>query len=1228
MKRTLLLFILFILQNNVHSQSCNNWLKTQLVGQSVKIGDLDVVGNQMTVEAEINRIFPYVGTYIYAGDIVSKHAGPPNANYLLRPNNVEITTTNGYFITPPICNIELNKTYHIALVYNGTSLKFYRNGFLMSQVAATGDLFQNDLITTIGDYAYSTPVGTNFLGYINEVRIWNVARSQVQIKSFMNIALPSPTTQPGLLAYYTFDGLLNKQGNSTWNGTLTGAASINNTNPNCILIADSCQAPTFISNIINDYTPVLSLGICTNTINVVDAAKYNVGDTVLIIQMQGAVIDSTNTAAFGTITDYKNAGNYEFNYIKTKTGNAIELKNNLTRQYDLPNGKVQLIRVPYYNTATISSTLTCLPWDGSVGGVLAFNVKDTLDLQSNIDVSGKGFLAGVGVNQNASSFYCFENNFFYPSNVQYLATAKGTGITTLQPDKLFGKGAAANAGGGGNSHNSGGGGGANGNAGGFGGYQFEGCGSVFDNRGIGGKQLAYSNAGNKIFMGGSGGSGHANNPTNFISNGGNGGGIIIVQSGFLQTNSNSIIANGGNAIECGSTGSNCHEGMGGGGAGGTILTGITKYIDNASIQTKGGKGGDMTAAGFNRVGPGGGGGAGVVWFTQPSLPPTISIINSGGINGVCTAYANDPWGTTPGSNGLNLFNLSLPIDLISFKKNIDSVRIKETATACKIFDFKSLEYINTNPVIGWQWFFGDGATSTSQNTAHTYTTSGTYNVKLVATDANGCKDSTTKDITINLPIADAGIDTSFCSNLPVTRTLQASGGGSYAWTPSIYLDNSTAQNPVATITASTRFYLTVTNALGCQAKDSITLTINANPTVKTLTDTAVCKGNMLVLNTTPGILSYQWSPGIYLSDSTIGNPVYKDTISHTLYVTGINSFGCKGKDTINIFIKSLPFVKTINDSTICKNINILLSTSGAQTYLWSPATGLSNPNISSPFFVGTQSQTYAVTGTAANGCKASDTIAITVKSPLNFNAPPDNSLCKNSSVRLNGNNGNAVDYLWSPAAYLDNASVINPVASPGTTTIFNVTITDKICNTDSIFSVLVTVNPLPVIVASKSNDLSCAITSALLGASGAQSYSWSPAGSLNDPAIATPIAKPAVNTIYLVTGTDLNGCKNKDSVTVLVKLGSNNFVVPNAFTPNGDGINDCFSIKYWGEAQSLIFIIYSRWGEKMFETNTINTCWDGKFKGQPSAAGNYVYYIKAKTLCGEFIKKGNVILIR
>jgi gliding motility-associated-like protein len=200
---------------------------------------LDITGDKITVEATFNRTAGWSGPDLYQGDLVSKHEGPNDCNYLLRPGSAEITTTNGYYKTPEICEIKLNKTYHAAMVYDGSTLKFYRNGFLMSQIAASGDLYQNDWETQIGLYFHQA-VQENLIGYINEVRIWKITRTQAEIRMYMNQQLPNPQATPGLLAYYRFDNLLNKQGNAAWNGSLGGGASVNQTNPNCAFVADSC----------------------------------------------------------------------------------------------------------------------------------------------------------------------------------------------------------------------------------------------------------------------------------------------------------------------------------------------------------------------------------------------------------------------------------------------------------------------------------------------------------------------------------------------------------------------------------------------------------------------------------------------------------------------------------------------------------------------------------------------------------------------------------------------------------------------------------------------------------------------------------------------------------------------------------------------------------------------------------------------------------------------------
>ncbi|WP_256381571.1 gliding motility-associated C-terminal domain-containing protein [Flavihumibacter sp. ZG627] len=246
----LLLLFQFIILNEILAQTpivplatdCNSWLNIKAPGGGVRIGDLDIPGNHLTVEAMITRTaLPLDTTSHGQGDIVSKQSDPNDANYLLRADRAEITTTNGYFRTAPVCKFESNKTYHIAMVYNGNTLKFYRNGFLLSEVPCSGNMITNNWITTIGEYAWQPGYyGTALIGYINEVRIWDVARTQDELRTYLNNPLPSPTTQTGLKAYYQFDDLQNKQGNASWNGSIVGDAAINATNPLCSFVQDSC----------------------------------------------------------------------------------------------------------------------------------------------------------------------------------------------------------------------------------------------------------------------------------------------------------------------------------------------------------------------------------------------------------------------------------------------------------------------------------------------------------------------------------------------------------------------------------------------------------------------------------------------------------------------------------------------------------------------------------------------------------------------------------------------------------------------------------------------------------------------------------------------------------------------------------------------------------------------------------------------------------------------------
>ena len=1213
--------------------------------------------------------------------------------------------------------------------------------------------------------------------------------------------------------------------------------------------------------IINEYTPAISLDVCKNILNVENGAAFNPGDTVLLIQMKGAGMDSTNSVAFGNIIDYKNCGNYEFNFVKSRSGNNIELLNKVVRQYDLPNGSVQLVRVPYFQNYTVTQKLTCLPWDGRKGGVLAFNVQNNLSLAANIDVSGKGFKGGAAM--NTSNYVCNVDSFFVYDNSGKYCAPKGEGI--YNSSRLYGRGKLVNGGGGGNSTNAGGAGGGNGGTGGSGGKQYIGplCNNNFTNGGIGGSGLNYSNAVSKIFLGGGGGAGHGNE--NLTTDAGNGAGIVLISANTINANAYKILANGATPLNF--AGAN-EDGRSGGGAGGTVLLAHNALVGNLAVEIKGGNGdySNATPPLITNHGPGGGGGGGVFWTNKASIDPNLSINVSGGINGTNINWGNDPWGATPGSVGQTVTGLLWPIATTLFKPNIDSVRIDTARIDCSRFNFNGLSYTNSYPVTSWQWYFGDGGIANTQNTSHTYSTTGTYPVKLVITDVNGCKDSITVNVTtgsfsfdfnysinpcspltvqfngigtgVDVPDGDLGDgstwtgqinplhtygsagnylvqyyvtsgpcrdtirktisigviqdnivlapDTTICFG--TTKQILTAAALGFCWTPTTWLDNPNSPQPTTSTPQSITYYYTaevtgtnlITNSnfssgnsgftseynfassnttegqyyVGTNPntwhgalnncvdhttgngnmlmingapvanvnvwKQTLTVTPNTNyafstwvqsisapnpaqlqfsinskdlgtlitasvpacnwtqfyttwnsganttatisivnkntqamgndfalddisfaavyikrDSVKITVDTAIvvtsndfmiCAGQSVQLNTT-GAQQYSWSPVSGLSNSAIGNPTATPTSSTQYVVSGTNVNGCVDTDTVNVNLFPAPQMTISNDTSICRNSSVQLFATGGISYSWTPVNTLNNPSISNPVASPVDSTKYYVNITDAI-CTYLDSVQVNVLPPPVFSVNANTMVCLKDSVQLNASGGDV--YSWQPSSSLTNGNISNPLAFPTTTTTYSVTITETTCNLSTTLTTEVSVNPLPVVTASKSNDIDCSQDKSQLTATGANQYSWLPSGSLNNPLVSNPIASPGATTQYIVKGTDLNGCESIDTVAVNVDaVNKGGYLMPTAFTPNNDGLNDCYRIKYWGVIYELEFSIYNRWGERIFYSSNPDACWDGTYKGVKLDAAVFVYVIKAKTNCqSEVFRKGTFALIR
>lgn len=981
-----------------------------------------------------------------------------------------------------------------------------------------------------------------------------------------------------------------------------------------ILVSDSV--------IINDYASALQFDPCNNELSVDNASNFQPGDTVVLMQMKGAVIDSSNSSAFGTITQYNNAGNYEFNIVKSKAGNTLTLLNVLKRNYDIPNGKVQLIRVPYFDHFDSSKVVTCLPWDGSKGGVLILNVKNDINLKADIDVSGKGFRHGGRLQD--SRVTANATGYFYNA-ASNNGGEKGEGVYATDILRKYGRGAQANGGGGGNAHNAGGGGGGNGGAGGTGGDQYEPLKTIMDqNGGKGGKELLTNPVVNKLFLGGAGGMGQANDLEEFSA--GNGGGIAIMIANQLNSNGFQIKANGQDGEQAPNP-TLCKDGMPGGGAGGTILLDIPNITTATSIAAKGGNGADQIAMAYNgRFGGGGGGGGGVVATTQGVLSPLFSVDVSGGINGVCVAYGNDAWGATPGNGGKIIPVFPLMKANQQFIRNIDSVRITTQLQNCNEMTVSGIPYVQNFPVATWLWDFGDGNSSNVQNPIHTYSNEGSYNIKLIISDMNGCRDSISTQVIAYSTQISLSNDTSICEKNTVQFT--AWGGNTYQWTPAATLNDPNIANPVATPLATTKYFVKVTKAAGCEITDSVLVTVNNLPNIIKSPDTTICIGTSASLLVSGGA-QYTWSPAATLNNPGISNPMASPIQTTNYKVLVTSSEGCTKEDSIKVDLFPEQKIQAVADPLVCMHTSVNLSATGGNSFIWSPQNMVVDPASGNTTSVPLSASTlFYLTIKDVNSCTYQDSVEIKVKPEKVFSISADTTVCMNSNVVVAASGGDQYQWLL-PAGISDpgNASVNWP--STGNTT-FSVVVSENECGQkDTLFTTVSTL-PLPQVTAQSSNDISCAVPFAKLSAVGnGRTFEWSPATGLSDPHINNPVATPKTNTVYIVTVTDGNGCRNTDSVLINVKFTDKVFAgMPNAFTPNGDGINDCFGLRPFGQVKNLDFRIYNRFGQLVFQANNSNDCWNGTFKGVPQDAGVFVFTVTGSTECQQINYKGTVTLIR
>ena len=415
---------------------------------------------------------------------------------------------------------------------------------------------------------------------------------------------------------------------------------------------------------------------------------------------------------------------------------------------------------------------------------------------------------------------------------------------------------------------------------------------------------------------------------------------------------------------------------------------------------------------------------------------------------------------------------------------------------------------------------------------------------VLVTSGVGCTSTDIVDVIVNQnPIADAGADQTICDGFSATIGGSPTGpsGVTFSWSPIASLSSATIGNPIATPTATTTYTVTITDGNGCTSTDQVEVTVNPSPIVDAGTDIALCIGGSTTIGgspTGPTGSTYSWSPSVSLNDPTLANPIASPatTTTYTVVVTDAN--GCTNTDDIIVSINLLPIADAGLDTAICLGSSTPIGGSPTgptgSTYLWTPNIGLSNSVLSNPIASPTVTTTYSVLVTDANGCTASDDVVVNVNPLPVVDAGIDGVVCLNDTLQVGGapTGPSGSVYLWSPAATIVDPTVANPLVFPTVNTTYTVIVTDinGCVNTDD---VLVSVNPLPIIDAGDSAYVCPGFSEQLL-ATGGVSYVWDADPTLSNLNISNPVANPLVSTTYYVEGTDANGCRNRDSIFVLV----------------------------------------------------------------------------------------------
>ena len=558
----------------------------------------------------------------------------------------------------------------------------------------------------------------------------------------------------------------------------------------------------------------------------------------------------------------------------------------------------------------------------------------------------------------------------------------------------------------------------------------------------------------------------------------------------------------------------------------------------------------------------------------------------------------------------------------------------------------------TQSRLSFVWDFNDGNTMFTSDSvvSHAYTIPGMYVPKMILTDSLGCNVPINglDTIRVNGVITDFAADTTMrCNSGNVVFTNNSTSNENitaYQWN---FGDGATSTEFQPThFYASTGLYyptLIASSQSGCT--DTITsavpIKVVKTPEISATQSPNGCvpltmnfNGNLLNGDTSAINWKWSFSNGSTATGQLLNPRIYNTGGNYNYTLTATNRSGCVDTTFGSFEAFSKPIINAGQDIMICQGTGQTISASGAPTFSWSPAAGLSCVNCASPIATPDSSRNYTVTGTSAQGCINTDVVRVSVKFPFDMQGGLRDTLCLGQSdwLAVSG----ATSYAWSPAAGLSTTTGPLVKATPSVTTMYTVIgKDDKNCFSDTAYFPI-KVFPIPTVSAGANKTINVGQTITLTPTVSADvtNVKWSPTSWLVSSATPSITVKPNLDTKYTVTVSNAGGCTASSAVDIFVLCNGANVFIPNTFSPNGDGSNEVFYPRGTGLFTIKQARIFNRWGEEVFarysfKANDESLGWDGTSKGQKLSSDVYVYMIEI--LCDNnstLVYKGNIALVR